>query len=133
MKNVHHLLLCCFLAIANLSAAQDDTVHAFDAVDVKPEFKGGMKAFYAYFAGHFKMPEDAVAKERLIVSFIVERNGTLSDAKVIREPGSGIGEEALRVLKLSPKWKPGQKNGKRVRTAYTLPIPLDKLKPKSKK
>jgi protein TonB len=59
---------------------------------------------------------------KVYIGFIVEKNGSLSDFKVVRGIGGGCDEEAIRVLKLSPIWKPGYANGKPVRTSYTLPI-----------
>ena len=59
------------------------------------------------------------------VSFVIEKDGSMTDIKVLRNPGYGLDKEAIRVLKaLKTKWKPGVKNGKYVRTQYTLPIKI---------
>ncbi|MGV8877685.1 MAG: TonB family protein [Sphingobacteriaceae bacterium] len=103
-----------------------DTIITFDKVEQLPKFPdGGDAAFGKYLASNIKYP--AIAKEnkiegRVIVSFIVELDGALSDIKVLRDIGGSCGEEAIRVLKASPKWIPGMQNGKAVRVAYTCPI-----------
>ncbi|MGZ3812139.1 MAG: energy transducer TonB, partial [Mucilaginibacter sp.] len=59
---------------------------------------------------------------KVYIGFIVEKDGTLSNLKILREPGYGSGKEALRVMSLSPKWEPGIQNGRKVRVKYTIPI-----------
>ena len=86
---------------------------------------GGIEKFYKYLQNNIHYP--AIAKEnnvqgKVFVSFVVERDGTLTDVRVARGLGSGCDEEAVRVLKASPKWKPGIQNGRPVRVAYTMPI-----------
>ena len=97
----------------------------FTAVENNPEFPGGDAAFNKYLGSHIRYPN--VAKEngtqgRVFISFVVERDGSLTDLKIVRDPGSGLGDEAVRVLKSSPHWKPGIQNGKPVRVAYTVPV-----------
>jgi protein TonB len=104
-------------------AAPDNQV--FMAVEVEPEFPGGMDKFNSYLSNHIKYP--AIAKEnnvqgRVILQFVVERDGSFSGITVLRDPGSGLGDEAVRVLKSSPHWKPGIQNGKPVRVQFTLPV-----------
>jgi periplasmic protein TonB len=92
-------------------------------VDVAPLYPGGLDKFYQDVANRFRVPEIANATSiRVFVSFVVEPDGTLSNIKS-RDPGHGLGAEAIRVLKsLKAVWKPGMKGGKAVRTAYSLPI-----------
>ncbi len=59
---------------------------------------------------------------RVILQFVVEKDGSLSNIAALRDPGNGLGEEAIRVLKLAPKWKPGVQNGRNVRVQYTIPV-----------
>jgi protein TonB len=78
-----------------------------------------------YLQKNMKYPP--VAREnnitgRVIVSFVVEKNGDLSDVKVLRGIGGGCDEEAVRVLKASPAWKPSTQNGRSVRCTFTMPI-----------
>lgn len=93
-------------------------------VDEAPEFPGGMAKFREYVGKNFKTPNiETVTTIKVYVSFIVEKDGTLSNIKVLRDPGYGMGEEAIRVLKsLKTHWKPGKVKGQPVRTAYNLPI-----------
>lgn len=102
-----------------------NAIVSFAAVEKLPEFPGGEAAFGAYLSKSIRYPP--VAKEnntqgRVIVSFVVERDGKLTDIKVLRDIGGGCGPEAIRVLQKSPAWKPGIQNGKPVRVAYTMPI-----------
>ena len=105
------------------SSNGQDTV--LTKADVSPVFPGGMKAFYEYLSKNFKYPEEARKNNisgKIILQFVVETDGKLSDIKVVRGLGSGLDEEAVKVLTASPSWKPGLQNGKLVRVAYTLPI-----------
>ncbi|MFH6995713.1 energy transducer TonB [Flavobacterium sp. FlaQc-48] len=96
------------------------------ALDKLPEFPGGMAKFYTYVGNNFNRPElDAEKTLRVYVSFVIEKDGSITDVMVKNDPGYGIGKEAIRVLKsLKTKWIPGVLNGKAVRTAYNLPITI---------
>ena len=105
----------------------DDSVHPSAGLQVQPEFPGGIQAFYNYVNKNFRIPEvdnDMVAK--IYVQFVVEKDGSLTAIKVLRDPGFGLGKEAERVLKsLKTKWSPGIQNGKPVRAQYNLPITIN--------
>lgn len=93
----------------------------------KPEFELGLEAFFKYIGANYKIPEEVTKnklKGKVFASFIVEKDGSLSNIKILRDMGYGTGEEAERVLKNSPKWKPGKIDGKPVRTMYSLPISI---------
>jgi len=97
----------------------------FTVVEVMPEFPGGRKELMTYLGSNIKYPE--VAKKakvhgRVFVSFVVETDGSVSGAKILRGIGSGCDEEALRVVNSMPKWSPGLKEGAPVRVQYNLPI-----------
>lgn len=112
---------------AFIEAFQTDTDNIFTAVEVSPVPLGGMEAFIRSIADNYIYPKeakDADVKGRLIVTFIVEPDGQLSNIKMVRDVGYGTGEEAIRVLENSPKWQPGIQDGKAVRVQYTLPILL---------
>ncbi len=96
-------------------------------LDKLPAFPGGIDKFYRYIRDKFKEPESNEEKTiKVYVSFVIEKDGTMSDIKVIRDPGYGLGTEALRVLKsLKTKWEPGLYKSQPVRTAYTLPITVN--------
>jgi len=95
-------------------------------LDKQPEFPGGIAQFYKYVGNNFQRPELDVEKTlRVYVSFVVEKDGSLTDIIVRNDPGYGMGKEAIRVLKsLKTKWAPGILDGKPVRTAYNLPITI---------
>lgn len=96
-------------------------------VDESPMFMNGLDDFRRLVGDKFNLPEtDRKMTLRVFVSFIVEKDGTMSDIKVLKDPGYGMGEEAIRVLKsIKTKWKPGKKDGKEVRTAFSIPIVLN--------
>jgi periplasmic protein TonB len=94
------------------------------ALDEQPSFPGGIQKFYTYVGNNFEKPE--LNEETTItvkVSFIVEKDGSMSNIKVLEDPGYGLGQEAIRVLKsLKTDWNPGILDGEPVRTFYNLPI-----------
>ena len=97
----------------------------FDVVEEMPSFPGGQGALMSYLASNIKYP--VVAQEngvqgRVIVSFVVERDGSISDVKVARSVDPSLDREAQRVVKSMPKWKPGKQNGSAVRVKYTVPV-----------
>jgi periplasmic protein TonB len=96
----------------------------YNAVEVKPDFPGGMAKFYAYVQKNFKVPEEEGLNGKIQVTFVVEKDGSLTDVKVLRDLGYGTGKEAKRLLENSPKWKPGIQNGRPVRVQYNLPISI---------
>lgn len=95
-------------------------------LDKQPEFPGGISQFYKYVGNNFRRPELEMEKTlRVYVSFVVEKDGSLTDIMVKNDPGYGMGKEAVRVLKsLKTKWNPGILDGKAVRTMYNLPITI---------
>ena len=97
----------------------------FDVVDEMPSFPGGQGALMSYLASNVKYP--TVAQEngvqgRVIVSFIVEKDGSLTDIQVSRSVDPALDREAMRVVKYMPKWKPGKNHGIPVRVKYTVPV-----------
>lgn len=97
----------------------------FTVVESMPEFKGGMGELYVYLGNNIKYP--VMAKEsgiqgKVYVTFVVERDGSITDVKVLRGIGGGCDEEAIRVVASMPKWKPGKQRGKPVRVQYNLPV-----------
>ncbi|WP_289664748.1 hypothetical protein [Flavobacterium panacagri] len=91
--------------------------------ETNAEFPGGIDQFYTFFAKEFKRPEDSDAtKTRL--AFAVEKNGSVSFLECSPSVDQAIENEIIRVLKLCPKWQPGQSDGKKVKRQYSLPITL---------
>lgn len=107
--------------IAKQNEEQEDKVHI--KVDVKPEYEGGIQAFYEYVKKNLKMPKvENDVKGNVIVAFVVEKDGSLSSFKILRDP-IGMEKEVIEMLEACPKWKPaGMQDGKPVRVEYTLPI-----------
>ncbi|WP_176767603.1 energy transducer TonB [Daejeonella rubra] len=104
---------------------ENTTLYTLDGIETYPEFTGGHAAFVKYLNRNLRYPEAAVERGiqgKVLVSFIIEKDGQLSNIKIIRGIGNGCDEEAIRVLEKSPKWKPGIQNKQKVRVAYTLPI-----------
>ena len=113
----------------NIKTKKEDSnaVYNTSEITVNPEFPNGMEAFYKFVGENFTMPKtpnDVKLTGKTYVTFIIEANGEISNIKVLRDIGYGTGEEAIRVLKLSPKWLPGKINDEAVRTAYSLPITI---------
>ena len=98
-----------------------------DSTEKQPEYPGGIEEFYKLVGMNFKMPAD-VSKLKLndkaIIEFMVETDGSLSEFKIVKDLGCGIGNEAIRVIKLSPKWIPGSIDGKPARVLYRMPITI---------
>lgn len=97
----------------------------FFIVEEMPEFPGGENALRSYIAKSIKYP--IIAQEngiqgKVYVSFVVDKDGGISDAKIVRNVDPSLDKEALRVINSLPKWKPGKQRGKPVRVAYTVPI-----------
>lgn len=107
-------------------ATEDNTVYdVFVALEVQPTFPGGMDKFYKYLSKNIRYPamaQDNNIQGKVYLSFIIEKNGSLTDIKVERKLGYGTDEEAVRVLSGSPKWVAGVQNGKFVRVKYNIPI-----------
>jgi len=116
----------------------EEKVMDFVSVDTPPKFPGGMEQFYKFLGREIKFPEEAKKNNvdgKVFLSFVVEKDGSLNDIKVLKGLGAGTDEEALRVLGLSPKWEPGKIKGNPVRVQYHLPISFtvaDKGKSNSK-
>ena len=105
-------------------SASGGSIETTFVLDKLPEFPGGINKFLAYVGNNFEKPELEVEKTiRIYVTFVIEKDGSMTDIQVRKDPGYGLGSEAIRVLKsLKTKWQPGMIAGQPVRTAYNLPI-----------
>ena len=90
-----------------------------------PEFPGGMSEFYKFVGNNFKVPSEIKNNGKIYISFMVETDGNLSEFVILRDIGLGTGDEAIRVLKLSPKWIPATENSKPIRLKYFVPIAIE--------
>lgn len=104
----------------------NNNVVGIGILDKLPEFPGGIDKFRQYIGDHFEKPEVDIDKTVTVyVSFVIEKDGTMTDIKVLKDPGYGLANEAIRVFKsLKTKWKAGILEGEKVRTAYSLPIAI---------
>jgi len=115
-------------AIDSNSTAQetgDTEVFNFQSMTNPPKYPGGMESFYKQIASNLSYPKEAAEKKvegSVFISFIVEKDGTLSDVKVTRKLGYGLDEEAIKAVKTSKKWNPGTNDGKPVRVKFDIPV-----------
>ena len=112
-----------FETLLDVATSKEDTV--YQIVEQMPQYTGGEEAMMKYVAENIKYPQAAKDKNisgRVFVGFIVEKDGSVSTVKVLRGIGGGCDEEAVRVIKEMPKWKPGMQKGKPVRVNYMMPI-----------
>ncbi|MGJ3236511.1 energy transducer TonB [Marivirga sp.] len=101
--------------------------HVYDpfALEVNPKFDGGMGAFYEYVANSIKYPyyeQKRSIEGRVVLSFVIEKDGSLSQVEVLKGVSEGIDKEAIRVIENAPKWQAGRQRGQAVRVKMTIPI-----------
>ncbi len=129
---------CCLLAQEDISTdaplmieapptevPHQDGEEILQFAEKQPEFPGGMQALMKYLSSEIKYPEIAQeegAQGKVFLSFVVERDGTIADVRVIRGVHQELDREAVRAVRSMPKWSPGEQGGKQVRTRYTLPV-----------
>lgn len=102
----------------------------YDVVEVMPQYPGGQIAMLKYLMENIKYPKQIMEEGiqgRVTVSFIVEKDGRVSNVRLLRSVQSSLDKEAIRVVKSMPKWTPGKHNGKPVRVRFNLPV-MFKLK-----
>lgn len=117
------------VVISDVSADEEvaeETIFVF--VEENPAYPGGETALYEYLYKNIKYPD--LARENnitgtVVVKFVVEKDGSITKASILREIGGGCGKEALRVVNSMPKWKPGKQSGRAVRTEFTLPVQFE--------
>lgn len=110
---------------ADVEEPKDELGTVFSVVEVMPEFPGGAQALMKYLSEEINYPDDAKAsgtQGRVIAQFIVNKDGSISDVKVVKSVSESLDKEALRVIKEMPKWKPGMQKGEAVRVEYTVPV-----------
>lgn len=123
------LICVCLIGVGSASAQEKSggkkAEEAFVAVEESAEFPGGIEGLSKYIGEHMKYPKKAKKKGfegKVFVQFIVEKDGSVSNVKVVRDPGYGCGKAAKKVVKGMPKWTPAKQQGKAVRCLFTLPI-----------
>ena len=116
------------------SEVSDDNAfeQVFDVVEQMPEFPGGLAELMKFLSENVRYPEAAFkagTQGRVIVTFIVEADGTVGNVKVVKKVSDELDAEAVRLVGSMPKWKPGMQNGKPVRVKYTIPVTFKLYKP----
>ncbi len=129
MKKILSLVIVFFaiqmISAQNLTKNSGDNIYNTAGIEVKPEYPDGIGKFYQFIGDNYKTPAAVdFLGGKVYVTFIIEKDGSLTEIKVLRDVGFGTGKEAIRVLELCPKWTPGEQNGKKVRCSYSLPISL---------
>jgi len=113
------------MAFGTITLDTPETENAFDVVEEMPQFPGGAPELMKFLSMTVKYPvaaEKAGTQGRVIASFIVEKDGSISGAKVVKNVSEELDAEALRVINAMPNWTPGKQNGQAVRVKYTIPI-----------
>jgi periplasmic protein TonB len=111
--------------LADLKTATEEKEEPLTFVEQMPEFPGGTDAMMKYLSQNIRYPSIATEmgiSGRVILQFIVDKTGKISNVKVVRGIGGGCDEEAIRVVKSMPNWKAGRQNGKQVPVYFTLPV-----------
>ena len=108
-----------------MAAEEGDEGEVFQVVEQMPEFPGGMDKLMEYLSKNIKYPSIAQQNNiqgRVIVEFVVNKDGSIVEPKVMRSVDTSLDNEAMRVIKSMPKWNPGKQRGKAVRVRYTVPV-----------
>ena len=119
---------CCLttvLAQKTVVSQKDQKEEPFNVVEDMPAFPGGMEAMIEYLSSNIKYPADAQKQKvdgRVLVNFVVEKDGSITEVKVVKPTFPSLDAEAIRVVKAMPKWKPGYQRGQAVRVQFTMPI-----------
>ena len=117
---------CCLMtANAQKTVVSQTDQKVFDTVEQMPEYPGGMQAMIEFLQTNMKYPEDAAKQKvegRVMVQFVVETDGSITDVHVAKQVFPSLDAEAIRVVQAMPKWTPGMDKGRVVRVKYNLPI-----------
>ncbi len=111
--------------IAEPEPPKVEETKVFDVVEEMPQFPGGSSALFEYLSKNIKYPvvaEENGVQGRVVVTFVVERDGSITDVKVVKSVDPSLDKEAQRVVKSMPHWIPGKQNGSAVRVKYTVPV-----------
>ncbi len=111
--------------IAQPEPPKEEETKVFDVVEVMPSFPGGQAALMSYLSNNIKYPQIAMengVQGRVVCTFVVERDGSITDIRVVRGVDPSLDKEAIRVLKSMPHWIPGKQNGSAVRVKFTVPV-----------
>lgn len=113
------------IATGSGTGADENAIYDGTSIEIYPEFEGGMKGWEKYLQRNLRYPSEAqelTLQGKVYVSFVVEKDGSISNVTLVRGVHRSLDEEAARVIKKSPKWRPGIQNGRPVRVRYNMPI-----------
>ena len=111
--------------IAEPEPVKEEETKVFDVVEQMPSFPGGPSALMQYLSSNIKYPvvaEENGVQGRVVCTFVVEKDGSITDVRVVKSVDPSLDKEAVRVVKSMPKWIPGKQNGSAVRVKYTVPV-----------
>ncbi|MBP5339934.1 MAG: energy transducer TonB [Prevotella sp.] len=123
-NEAEHVLKVNEKVVDEVPPAVEET-KVFDVVEQMPSFKGGDAALMEWLSKNIKYPviaEENGIQGRVVATFVVERDGSITDVKIVKSVDPSLDKEAIRVLKAMPKWIPGRQNGQPVRVKYTVPV-----------
>ena len=120
-----YLLLIFSVFTYSQEQVAGDKIYESSEIDVKPEFEGGIQMFYKYVMNNFEPPKQEGIDGKIFVEFVIEKTGEITNIKILKDVGFGSAENAIKLFKECPKWKPGKKNGELVRTRYKFPIKIN--------
>jgi len=111
--------------IAQPEPPKEEETKVFDVVEQMPSFPGGPSALMQFLSSNIKYPvvaEENGVQGRVVCTFVVEKDGSITDVRVIKSVDPSLDKEAMRVVKSMPRWIPGKQNGSAVRVKYTVPV-----------
>ena len=117
-------------SMTNLTYAQSENdstqkVYEFFEISVLPEFPGGAMEMQKFISSHMKYPKEAVdnaIEGTVAIQFVIDKDGSVTNIKILKNPGGGLGEEAERVIGKMPKWSPGYQRNQAVRVKMIVPL-----------
>ena len=120
-------IICCVIPEINveMEEEEEEQEQIFDVVEENPKFKGGMEELEKFLGKHLKYPKKAKEngiEGKVFVQFVVLKNGEIRDVKILKGAHEMLDKEAIRVIKMMPKWIPGKQRGKEVNSRFTLPV-----------
>ena len=127
MKKLFLIMLLAFVSVNAYSQSDDADNYVYNMVDQSAKFQDGYNSIIKFVQENIKFPAEAKENNvhgKLMLSVVVEKDGSLSDIKIKKGLGYGLDEEIVRIIKMMPKWQPAQHNGKTVRQSQTILIPF---------
>lgn len=127
MKKLFLIMLLAFVSVNAYSQSDDADNDVYNMVDQSAKFQDGYNSIIKFVQENIKFPAEAQENNvhgKLMVSVVVEKDGSLSDIKIKKGLGYGLDEEIVRIIKMMPKWQSAQHKGKAVRQSQTIMIPF---------